>query len=106
MKSHREDFGIILNSNPDANEKFNDTMPVHAVGRAAPVGAKLLLVEAMMPEQPIARWTTTLDVVSGRQGSMSEYVSVLNACGFRPEVRAVLLILSAASPPTRSHRFG
>lgn len=61
---------------------------LHAVRRAAPVGAKLLLVEAMMPEQPIPCWTTTLDVVmlnllGGRQRSMSEYVTLLNRCGFR-----------------------
>jgi hypothetical protein len=58
-----------------------------AVRRAAPIGAKLLLVEAMMPEQPVPCWTTTLDVVmlnslGGRQRSMSEYVTLLNRCGF------------------------
>jgi O-methyltransferase domain len=60
---------------------------LHAVRRAAPVGAKLLLVEAMMPEQPVPCWTTTLDVVmlnllGGRQRSMSEYVTLINRCGF------------------------
>jgi hypothetical protein len=58
-----------------------------AVRRAAPIGAKLLLVEAMMPEQPLPCWTTTLDVVmlnllGGRQRSMIEYVTLLNRCGF------------------------
>lgn len=58
-----------------------------AVRRAAPNGAKLLLVEAMMPEQPVPCWTTTLDVVmlnllGGRQRSMVEYVTLLNRCGF------------------------
>jgi O-methyltransferase domain len=60
---------------------------LRAVRHAAPVAAKLLLVEAMMPEQPVPCWTTTLDVVmlnllGGRQRSMSEYVSLLNRCGF------------------------
>jgi hypothetical protein len=60
---------------------------LHAVHRAAPVGAKLLLVEAMMPEQPVPCWTTTLDVVmlnvlGGRQRSISEYVTLLNRCDF------------------------
>jgi hypothetical protein len=60
---------------------------LHAVRRAAPSGAKLLLVEAMMPEQPVPCWTTTLDVVmlnllGGRQRSMSEYMTLLNRCGF------------------------
>ena len=36
---------------------------LHTVRRAAPAGAKLLLVEAMMPEQPAPCWTATLDVV-------------------------------------------
>jgi hypothetical protein len=60
---------------------------LHAVRRAAPPDAKLVLVEAMMPEQPIPCWTTTLDVVmlnllGGRQRSMSEYETLLNRCGF------------------------
>src|SRR6185503_6259184 len=60
---------------------------LRAIRRAAPSGAKLLLIEAMMPEQPVPCWTTTLDVVilnllGGRQRSMSEYVSLLNRCGF------------------------
>jgi hypothetical protein len=60
---------------------------LQSVRRAAPIGAKLLLVEAMMPEQPVPCWTATLDVVmlnllGGRQRSMIEYVSLLNRCGF------------------------
>jgi len=60
---------------------------LEAVCRAAPDAAKLLLVEAMMPEQPAPCWTTTLDVVmlnllGGRQRSMSEYMTLLNRCGF------------------------
>jgi O-methyltransferase domain len=60
---------------------------LHTVRRAAPAGAKLLLVEAMMPEQPVPCWTATLDVVmlnmlGGRQRSMVEYVTLLNRCGF------------------------
>jgi hypothetical protein len=40
-----------------------------------------------MPEQPIPCWTITLDVVmlnlvGGKQRSMSEYVPLLNRCGF------------------------
>jgi O-methyltransferase domain len=60
---------------------------LHTVRRAACVNARLLLVEAMMPEHPVPCWTTTLDVVmlnllGGRQRSMSEYVTLLNRCGF------------------------
>jgi hypothetical protein len=60
---------------------------LRAIRRAAPSGAKLLLIEAMMPEQPVPCWTTTLDVVmlnllGGRQRSMSEYSTLLDRCGF------------------------
>jgi O-methyltransferase domain len=63
------------------------------VRNAAPAGAKLLLVEAMMPEIPKPCWTTTLDVImlnllGGRQRSLPEYVSLLNKCGF-DEVREI-----------------
>jgi hypothetical protein len=60
---------------------------LRAVRRAAPVGAKLLLIEAMMPERPVPCWTTILDVVmlnlvGGKQRSMIDYVVLLNRCGF------------------------
>lgn len=60
---------------------------LRAIRRSAPSGAKLLLIESMMPEQPVACWTATLDVVmlnllGGKQRSMSEYVPLLNRCGF------------------------
>ena len=60
---------------------------LNAVRRAAPVSAKLLLIEAMMPEPPVPCWATTLDVVmlnllGGKQRSLSEYASLLKHCGF------------------------
>jgi hypothetical protein len=60
---------------------------LNAVRRTAPVGAKLLLMKAMMPEQPVPCWATTLDVVmlnllGGKQRSLTEYASLLNHCGF------------------------
>ena len=36
---------------------------LRAVRNAAPVGSKILLVEAMMPDAPMPCWTTTLDVI-------------------------------------------
>lgn len=58
-----------------------------AVRRASPAGAKLLLIEAMMPNQPVPCWTNTLDVVmlnllGGKQRSLAEYTALLNRCGF------------------------
>jgi hypothetical protein len=75
---------------------WNDTQAeriLRTVRNAAPAGAKLLLVEAMMPEIPKPCWTTTLDVImlnllGGRQRSLPEYVSLLNKCGF-DEVREI-----------------
>jgi hypothetical protein len=66
---------------------------LRTVRNAAPAGAKLLLVEAMMPEIPEPCWTTTLDVImlnllGGRQRSLPEYVSLLHKCGFE-EVREI-----------------
>jgi hypothetical protein len=60
---------------------------LQGVRRVAPVGAKLLLVESMMPDHPVPCWTATLDVVmlnllGGRQRRLSEYESLLNRCGF------------------------
>jgi O-methyltransferase domain len=66
---------------------------LRTVRNAAPAGARLLLVEQMMPEIPEACWTATLDVImlnllGGRQRSLPEYVSLLNKCGF-DEVREI-----------------
>jgi hypothetical protein len=66
---------------------------LRTVRNAAPAGAKLLLVEQMMPEIPEPCWTTTLDVImlnllGGRQRSLPEYASLLNKCGF-DEVREI-----------------
>jgi hypothetical protein len=66
---------------------------LRTVRKAAPAGAKLLLVEAMMPEKPTLCWTSTLDVImlnllGGRQRNLPEYVSLLNKCGF-DEVREI-----------------
>jgi hypothetical protein len=60
---------------------------LRAVRRAAPAGAKLLIVEAKMPDPPVACWTATLDVVmlnlvGGRQRGFAEYTALLTRSGF------------------------
>jgi hypothetical protein len=60
---------------------------LNAVRDAAPLGAKLLLVEAMMPDVPTPCWTVTLDVImlnllGGKQRSLAEYARLINRCRF------------------------
>jgi hypothetical protein len=60
---------------------------LRAVWRAAPGGAKLVIVEATMPDPPMACWTATLDIVmlnlvGGRQRGFGEYANLLERSGF------------------------
>ena len=64
-----------------------------AVRRAAPAGAKLVIVEAKMPDPPMACWTATLDIVmlnlvGGRQRGFGEYTTLLERSGFG-EIREI-----------------
>lgn len=77
-----------------------------AVRRAAPNHAKLLLIEALMPNQPGPSWTKTLDVVmldlfGGSQRTSVEYRTLLSHTGFRLEriidIGAGYSILEASS---------
>lgn len=82
----RADIYVLMEVIHDWDDEHAEKI-LHAIRRAAPAGAKLLLIEAMMPEQPFPCWTTTLDIVmlnlvGGKQRSMSEYTSLLNRCGF------------------------
>jgi hypothetical protein len=66
---------------------------LRAVRRAAPAGAKLLIVEAKMPDPPVACWTATLDVVmlnvvGGRQRGFVQYMALLARSGFG-EIREI-----------------
>jgi hypothetical protein len=57
-----------------------------AVRRAARGNAKLLLVEALLPNDSSPNWPTTLDIVmltiGGRQRSLGEYSDLLRESGF------------------------
>lgn len=59
---------------------------LRAVHRAAPRGAKVLLVEMLLPETETPNWPTTLDIVmltiGGRQRTPSEYAQLLQQAGF------------------------
>jgi hypothetical protein len=66
---------------------------LRAVRRAAPAGAKLLIVEAKMPDPPLACWTATLDIVmlnlvGGRQRGFGEYTTLLERSRFG-EIREI-----------------
>ncbi len=60
-----------------------------AIRRAAPPHARLLLIEAILPDDPGPNWPKTLDVVmlsiGGRQRTLAEYTALLDRCGFSLE---------------------
>jgi hypothetical protein len=58
-----------------------------AVRRAAPSGAKLLVIELVVPDDPGPAWAKTLDIhmltlLGGRQRRTSEYVALFERTGF------------------------
>jgi hypothetical protein len=57
-----------------------------AVRRAARTNAKLLLIEALLPNDSSPNWATTLDIVmltiGGRQRTLREYSDLLRDSGF------------------------
>ena len=57
-----------------------------AVRRAARPNAKLLLIEALLPNDPSPNWPTTLDIVmltiGGRQRALREYSDLMRDSGF------------------------
>jgi hypothetical protein len=54
--------------------------------RAARANAKLLLIEALLPNDSSPNWPTTLDIVmltiGGRQRTLREYADLLRDSGF------------------------
>ena len=57
-----------------------------AVHRAASTHAKVLLIEAILPDDPGPNWPKTLDMVmltiGGRQRTLAEYADLFSRCGF------------------------
>jgi len=57
-----------------------------ALRRATPRHAKVLLIEAILPDDVGPSWPKTLDIVmltiSGRQRTQREYSDLLSRCGF------------------------
>ena len=62
------------------------TKILKAVRRAAPKHAKVLLIEAILSDDPGPNWPKTLDIVmltiGGRQRTQAEYADLLSGCGF------------------------
>jgi hypothetical protein len=61
-----------------------------AIRRAAPKGAKLLLIEQIVPDTPGPDWSKALDVLmlinlGGKQRTIAEYRALLDKAGFRLE---------------------
>jgi O-methyltransferase len=66
------------------------TVILKALRAAAPAGAKLLLIEDIVPDEPGPHWAKTLDVVmlavtGGLQRTAQQYESLLGVAGFRME---------------------
>lgn len=60
---------------------------LRAVRRAAPAGAKVMVIEAVLPDGPEPHWSKTLDInmlrIGGRERTEGEYAALLSAAGFR-----------------------
>ena len=66
-------------------EHFAQT--IRAIRKAAPSGAKLLVIELVVPDDPGPAWAKTLDIhmltlLGGRQRRTSEYVALFERTGF------------------------
>jgi hypothetical protein len=72
---------VIPDWDDDASRKI-----LAAVRRAAHRNAKLLLIEALLPDNASPNWPTTLDIVmlaiGGRQRTLREYADLLRDSGF------------------------
>jgi len=72
---------VIHDWDDDASRKI-----LGAVRRAARANAKLLLIEALLPDDASPNWPTTLDIVmltiGGRQRTLREYSDLLRDSGF------------------------
>ena len=89
---------------------WDDTQAVsilQGVRRAAPSGAKVLVIEQMIPDDPGPHWAKTLDLhmlalLGGRQRSRQQYASLLQQAGFafrrQIDTRADIAILEASAP--------
>ena len=66
----------------------DSTKILSGIRRAAPSHAKLLLIEALIPDPPRPDWAITLDItmlalLHGRERTQNEYKKLLAAAGFR-----------------------
>jgi O-methyltransferase domain len=72
---------VIHDWDDDASRKI-----LRAIRQAARAGAKLLLIEALLPGVSVPNWPTTLDIVmltiGGRQRTLEEYSALLRDSGF------------------------
>jgi len=72
---------VIHDWNDDASRRI-----LRGVRRAARAHAKLLLIEALLPNESAPNWPTTLDIVmltiGGRQRTLEEYAELLREAGF------------------------
>ncbi len=79
-----------------------------AIRRAAPAGARLLVIEAIVPDHPGPDWSKMLDIhmltlLGGRQRTRQEYEALLAPAGLtlerEIETRAAISILEGRVAP-------
>lgn len=101
----RCDLFILMEVIHDWGDEESDLI-LRAVRDAAPNGARLLLIEQIIPADPGPNWSKMLDVhmlalLGGRQRSLEEYERLLGRAGFRFErdidTRAGISIIEATA---------
>jgi hypothetical protein len=92
----RADIYLLMNVLHDWDDERSATI-LRGIRTAAPAGAKLLVIEALLPAGPEAHWSKTLDInmlrIGGRERTEAEYAALLSAAGF-----AVARVIGTESP--------
>ena len=90
------DTYLLMNVLHDWNDAASARI-LSAIRKAAAPGAKLLVIEAVLPDGPEPHWSKTLDInmlrIGGRERTEAEYASLLSAAGFR-----LVQVVPTASP--------
>ena len=79
-------FQVCSSINPTSSPTRPASHRIACAWRAAGRGAKLLLIELLLPDASAPNWPTTLDIVmlviGGRQRTLQEYSDLFRDAGF------------------------
>jgi hypothetical protein len=77
---------LVMNVLHDWDDDRSTTI-LRNIGAAAPAGARLLVIEALLPAGPEPHWSKTLDInmlrIGGRERTEAEYAALLSVADFR-----------------------